>query len=166
MIDIDELERFAKKAGSDEWGAFDYMPPGTHEGVHVWDRAGDAVCECFANLGHLPEGVTEIDRAEFIAAANPAAILSLTAELHQLRRFAGLMFSAHRNGGWPADVDGYDIQEWALQCGLIEERQVTGPCGETCSCAEGADFPATCYFNTALGKVVRDSALVQKGDSP
>jgi hypothetical protein len=87
--------------------------------------------------------------------------ISLFAELRQLRRFTGLVLKAHRNDGWPGDVDGDDLQDWALQRGLIEERQMSEPCGETCTCAEGADFPTTCYFNTELGKAVIAAAREQ-----
>jgi hypothetical protein len=80
---------------------------------------------------------------------------------NRLMRFAGLVLKAHRNDGWPGDVDGDDLQDWALRCGLIEERQMSEPCGETCTCAEVADFPTTCYFNTELGKAVIVAAAEQ-----
>jgi hypothetical protein len=73
-------------------------------------------------------------------------------------RFSGIVLEAHRNDGWPGDVDGGVLQQAALDCGLIEERRVTERCGETCTCAESAEFPTVCYFNTEAGKACIDAA--------
>ncbi len=67
-------------------------------------------------------------------------------------RFAGMVLSAHRNDGYPGDVDGADLQRMALECGLIEERIVAERCGEFCTCAEVATFPLECFFNTDAGR--------------
>lgn len=160
MTDLDELERLAKAAGEETWSTESGV--GKFDGAYVWYEDGDSVCRVFSNLGHMPEPVMEEDLAEFIAAANPAMILSLIAEVRQLRRFAGLVFRAHRNDGYPGDVDGSEIQQWALECGLVAERQMTEPCSEHCTCAEVCDWPITCYFNTALGNAVRDIARTPK----
>jgi hypothetical protein len=108
----------------------------------------------------------DLDEVERLARARdryghitPEVVLSLAAELRALRRFAGFVFSAHRNDGYPGDVDGGEIQQWALECGLIEERQMFEPCSGHCTCAEICDWPTTCYFDTALGKAVRKAAL-------
>jgi hypothetical protein len=74
-------------------------------------------------------------------------------------RFAGIVLKAHRNDGWPGDVDGDVLQQAALDCGLIEERRVAERCGETCTCAESAEFPTVCYFNTEAGKACIDAAI-------
>jgi hypothetical protein len=43
------------------------------------------------------------------------------------------------------DADGGDIQEWAVQAGLLIPTTVTEECNpDNCSCAEGG-FPTTCY---------------------
>lgn len=76
-------------------------------------------------------------------------------------RFAGLVLKEHRNDGYPGDIDGDFLQQAAIECGLIEERTVTEPCGENCSCAEvtmPADFPTTCYFNTEAGRAAISAA--------
>jgi hypothetical protein len=83
MIDIDKLEALAKAAGSEKWSTETGI--GTFDGMYVWYEDGDSVCRVFSNLGHMPEPVMEEELAEYIAAANPAAILSLIAELRVAR---------------------------------------------------------------------------------
>ena len=73
-------------------------------------------------------------------------------------RFAGMVFKAHRNGGYPSDVDGDHLQRMALECGLIEEREVSESCGANCSCADVGEFPSICYFNTKAAKDALDAA--------
>ncbi|WP_186194431.1 hypothetical protein [Burkholderia gladioli] len=83
------------------------------------------------------------------------------AQVAALARFAGLVFAAHRNDGYPGDVDGADLQTWAEECGLIESREMFGPCGEQCSCADSArsdDWPIECYISTELGRSIKDAA--------
>lgn len=70
-------------------------------------------------------------------------------------RFAGMVLSAHRNDGYPSDIDGGYLERMALECGMTEERTVTKRCGETCACAEyGAKlaFPTQCMFTTDAGR--------------
>lgn len=46
------------------------------------------------------------------------------------------------------DIDGCDVQETAIQFGLLKPVEAAEPCGEACNCASfyGADeFPITCY---------------------
>jgi hypothetical protein len=83
MIDIDALETLAKSSGGEAWST--ETGQGTFDGMHVWHEDGDAVCRVFTNLGHMPEPIMEEDLAEYIAAANPAAILALIAEVRALR---------------------------------------------------------------------------------
>ncbi|CAE6810826.1 hypothetical protein R69746_05610 [Paraburkholderia aspalathi] len=90
-----------------------------------------------------------------------------SAEVHKLadaksaQKFAGMVLKAHRNDGYPGDVDGGFLQQAALDCGLIEERTATEPCGEGCTCAEVADFPMQCYFNTDSGRAAIAQAEVK-----
>ena len=51
---------------------------------------------------------------------------------------------------WPeGDVDGGDLQDLAIACGLLTPVTATEPCGEGCWCAEyHGDFPVTCYRKT------------------
>lgn len=51
-----------------------------------------------------------------------------------------------------SDIDGGDVQTWAVECGLLEEWTTNEPCGEQCECAEVADFPTRCYRLTEMGK--------------
>ena len=74
-------------------------------------------------------------------------------------RFAGIVLKAHRNDGWPGDVEGDVLQQAAVDCGLIEERRVDEPCGDACTCAGEADFPTACYFNTEAGKACIETAI-------
>lgn len=70
-------------------------------------------------------------------------------------RFGAELFKRHRNDGYPGDVDGGELQELAEKFGLIEQREVTEPCGDGCTCAEIGDFPSVCYFTTAEAKKAR-----------
>lgn len=76
-------------------------------------------------------------------------------------RFAGHVLKAHRNEGYPGDVDGGYLQRRAVECGLLEERTVLGPCGEQCVCAEVLsedEWPSQCFFNTEAGKAAMRTA--------
>lgn len=76
-------------------------------------------------------------------------------------RFAGHVLKAHRNEGYPGDVDGGYLQRRATECGLLEERTMSAPCGEQCACAEvlsDEEFPTVCYFNTEAGKAAMRAA--------
>lgn len=77
--------------------------------------------------------------------------------------FAGELLGQHRNDGYPGDIDGGQVQALALQYGLIEEREVTEPCGEGCTCAEVVDvWPVECCFNTDAGRIALDAAIAAK----
>lgn len=102
-------------------------------------------------------------RAGEMEARYDRVTLSLAA-LQPIVKFAGNVLTAHRNDGYPGDVDGAVIQEAAVECGLIERRVVSERCGDHCSCAEvvGADEWLTdgvvCYFDTDLAKIAKDAA--------
>ena len=53
-----------------------------------------------------------------------------------------------------ADLDGGDIQDKAVELGLLEGVKVTESCGENCNCAEYGDFPLTCFRLSAKAKVL------------
>lgn len=74
----------------------------------------------------------------------------LTAERDELRKFVGRVLGEARQ--YMSDIDGGDVQAWAVECGLLEEWTPTEPCGEQCECAEVADFPTRCYRLTEMGK--------------
>ncbi|SDI64587.1 hypothetical protein SAMN04487926_12121 [Paraburkholderia steynii] len=85
-----------------------------------------------------------------------------------MAKFAGLVLKDHRNDGYPGDVDGGSIQQWALDSGLIEVRTVYERCGENCSCAEfvGADAwldGVECFFTTDAGKAAIAAAERKEG---
>lgn len=83
-------------------------------------------------------------------------------DVENLKRFVALMFKAT---DWPdgGDVDGFEFQRIAEQCGLLKEVLMNESCGENCQCEEmGADFPAVCYRKTQL---YRDCvAAIGKGE--
>ena len=73
-----------------------------------------------------------------------------------LLRFAGKALYENRMlsiGDW----DGGDLQDTAIECGLLEPFDVEGLCGEECRCAE-VGFPATCYRFTPLANEAIDAA--------
>lgn len=72
-----------------------------------------------------------------------------------LLRFAGKALYENRMlsiGDW----DGGDLQDTAIECGLLEPFDVEGLCGEECRCAE-VGFPATCYRFTPLANEAIDA---------
>ena len=100
---------------------------------------------------------------KLIAACSPpniAAILAHVeaqeAEIKRLRKFVGCVLGEARQ--YMSDIDGGDVQAWAVECGLLEEWTATEPCGEQCECAEVADFPTRCYRLTETGKAAIDAA--------
>ena len=84
----------------------------------------------------------------------------LTAERDELRKFVGRVLGEARQ--YMSDIDGGDVQAWAIECGLLEEWTATEPCGEQCECAEVADFPTRCYRLTDAGKAAIDAAKEQR----
>lgn len=67
-------------------------------------------------------------------------------ELSTLRAFAQRVMK-----NWPdGDVDGGELQDAAVECGLLAPHKVNEPCGEGCRCAEVGDFPLICYRPTVL----------------
>ena len=96
--------------------------------------------------------------------ANIAAILAHVeaqeAENERLRKFVGRVLGEARQ--YMSDIDGGDVQAWAVECGLLEEWMATEPCGEQCECAEVADFPTRCYRLTETGKAAIDAAKEQR----
>lgn len=60
-------------------------------------------------------------------------------------RFGAKVLAAHREH--MGDVDGSDLQDWAVEAGLLEQRVVTETCGDDCICKPGD----ACYFLTEAG---------------
>lgn len=70
----------------------------------------------------------------------PAA--SAIAAVEPLREFARWALHESSEG---LSFDGADVQDKAVELGLLVEVEVEGPCGENCACAEFGDFPTNCY---------------------
>ena len=56
---------------------------------------------------------------------------------------------------WPEyglDMDGGELQEIAVECGLLYPVRMDAPCSDdVCNCADcGATFPTTCYRRATL----------------
>lgn len=78
-----------------------------------------------------------------------AYILQLEQRLAEAEKFAHKMFDL---SDWPegGDIDGFDFQDAAVECGLLITETRTEPCEENCHCAEyhGAEAMkegVTCY---------------------
>ena len=87
-----------------------------------------------------PIGVALIDRLRAEVEAKDAANAAL-------RGFAQKAMEA-----WPeCGLDGFELEDYAKEFGLIKSTRVEGPCGEDCAClAACADWPTDCYHRTAL----------------
>ncbi len=79
------------------------------------------------------------------------------AENERLRKFAGKVLN--KSCEESIDVSCGDIEDWATQCGLLEQVTMTADCGDDCKCAEWTDFPLECLFPTALGSAAIDAAM-------
>ena len=66
--------------------------------------------------------------------------------LTQLALYGWRCLKIHRDA--QSDIDGFELHDMAVACGLLESRTVTEPCGESCTC-ESVDFPTQCYFMTS-----------------
>jgi hypothetical protein len=84
-----------------------------------------------------------------------------------LQAFAVALFK-----DWPDQlgIDGFDLQDLAVELGLLSGKQVTEPCDldGNCNCLsyEGADgFPLTCYHRAAF-IVAGESNERDRGDVP
>lgn len=90
----------------------------------------------------------------------------LRAEVEALRKFAQSVMEA-----WPmGDIDGCDLQDLAVDCGLLVPEQRFAPCHEElCSCAEYAQpdewaAGVECFRKTPLLTGAIDAARAQKGE--
>lgn len=46
----------------------------------------------------------------------------------------------------PADLDGFALQDLAVEHGVLVRQQVDGACSDNCACAQnGVTFPDVCY---------------------
>jgi hypothetical protein len=84
-------------------------------------------------------------------------------ENERLRKFAGNVLEKSREEF--LDLSCGDIEDWAKQCGLLEQVEMTAACGDDCQCAEWADFPLECLRPTALGSAAIDAAREKENQS-
>jgi len=96
-----------------------------------------------------------------VEATDPDVVLAdCQREIERLRKFVGRVLGEARQ--YMSDIDGGDVQAWAVECGLLEEWTPTEPCGEQCECAEVADFPTQCYRLTGVGKAAINAARMKQ----
>ena len=57
-----------------------------------------------------------------------------------------------------SDLDGGDIQDKALELGLLVEVTATETCGEGCYCNSWSTFPMKCLRRTDKAKVLEKNA--------
>lgn len=74
---------------------------------------------------------------------DPTRRAQIMTEIEQLRGFANYLMSGD-------DIDGGDVQDAAVEFGLLQAFEVSEPCGESCVCVEYGDFPQVCYRKTKL----------------
>lgn len=83
-------------------------------------------------------------------------------------------FARHIMEDWPEygiDMDGGELQELAVQCGLLYPVTMEKPCSDVdgaCNCADyGSDFPTTCYRRiAALSPSVGEARSSEAESSP
>ena len=68
--------------------------------------------------------------------------------MQRFKEFANAVIEESFEGG---SLDGGQLQEMALEHGLLRELEVQVPCGDDCRCAEYGDFPMICMRKTYEG---------------
>ena len=95
--------------------------------------------------------------ADQMQAAYAAGRESMRQECECLKKFALKILDGFPDIGL---LDGGDIYEIAVYCGLLIGKEVNEPCGEGCNCIEYSDldpegkflYPITCYHKTEFLK--------------
>ena len=81
-------------------------------------------------------------------------IEKMTAEIERLTELNQKLYEFFKEGVdcafTAADQYGADIQEKAVELGLMHKVEATEPCGENCMCEEIAGFPVDCYRPVSL----------------
>lgn len=77
-------------------------------------------------------------------AATDEAVRAVEEEITRLRQYIEMVIRAEC---WDQEsLDGGDLQDRAVEAGILAPVTAAARCGENCACSEyGADFPATCY---------------------
>ncbi len=130
---IADLER-----GRGEPVAWSYCPECGCEELHHEEGEHKQCANChqewFSDLDY-----SEVVRGNLarLKAEQPAPVAVVN-----LRNFANAMIDIALEG---CDADGAQIQELAVEHGLLKPEQRTERCSDACSCAEYADFPVECF---------------------
>lgn len=83
------------------------------------------------------------DNASIALIRADARLATSEADVRRLTRFAAKVIDGH-TGTW----DGCEIEEMAIEAGLMTAVEVTEPCCEGCACASVDNIPGTCYRPT------------------
>lgn len=82
-------------------------------------------------------------------------------DLMALARFGLWCLEEARGVDGPGDVDGGDLQDKAVELGLLSSHEVTEPCCEGCACSEWG-FPTTCIrTSAALERLQRQLEVIR-----
>lgn len=112
---LNELKALAQAAGGRAWQS---AACGNYS--YVCHLDGDLVCETYSNIGHQPEPVYNDRVAAYIAAANPAAVLELIAQVESLQaENKKLTRRADNNEGMAASMDM--LRQDMIEAGIIEK---------------------------------------------
>lgn len=80
-------------------------------------------------------------------------------DLEKLRGFANYLMDTLPDA---CDVASGDIQDAAVEFGLLQAFEVSAPCGESCVCVEYGAFPHICYRKTAVLAGDNDLAMAHR----
>lgn len=81
-------------------------------------------------------------------------------DLEKLRGFANYLMEALAD---TYTVDTGDIQDAAVEFGLLQAFEVSASCGDACVCVEYGAFPQICYRKTAVLAGDNDLAMAHRG---
>lgn len=98
-----------------------------------WSRNGMRIDECGSYV--------RAQEATQALASKDAEIARLREDLLALQMFTDSVIGEFPDHG---DIDGFDLQDIAVACGLLKEETITAPCGEHCSCFFDADVVGQC----------------------
>lgn len=143
MTGHDSYPRLVRKYGKEWWTPINEMraeictllaaPVVERQPVAIVDESDDGLFIEFI----YGENGNPLQRGTKLYTSPPAPVAS-----ENLCNFANAMIDIALEG---ADADGGHIQELAVKHGLLMPEQRTERCGDSCQCAEYADFPVECF---------------------
>jgi len=92
------------------------------------------------------EGVRYLDEEECLSLIDELRKVENNTLLVSLKGFADDIIQAIWDGY--SELDGGEIQEFAVKHGIIEKYYAKEPCCEDCTCKEFGSLPCECYRRT------------------